>query len=159
MLFFLVWFFKLVFLEIDNINLERHIKQKLSKIISIKNLNNNEIYKVKEKINNTKHDIGVYELDDAVALLYELLKNVSVIMPNNISKISYEHKKLTVFLDDTFSAGQFYSYKNIFLINGINISLDDYQSYQKTNKIDKTDNEQNILNIKWVINIEQSNQL
>ncbi len=160
---FIIWFIKVIFLEIDNVKLENKITSKLNKIVKIDNIKDNQINKIKEKITLTKHNASIYEINDAIALMYEFLNNISIITTNNILQIIYESKKMVIILDGSLNTDQFFSYQNIFLITGLSIELQNYKDYVSQNKNnndnDSDINQNNIINAQWVIKIEELNKL
>lgn len=158
---FIFWFIKVCFLGINNIRLENEIKNKLSKIIITNDITDNQINKVKEKITLLKHNISIYQNNDAIPLIYEFLNNISIVTPNNILQINYEYKKMIIILDGRFNTDQFFSYQNIFSVIGLNIELQNYKDYVNQNKNNDSDiNKINdIVNAQWVIKIEELKKL
>jgi hypothetical protein len=142
---------------------EADIRTNLSKIYPIDKINSQAINEIYRKINSTKHSKGLYEPQDVIPLFNEFLDTVSNVGTNSIVQLNYQNEVLEVFLNSSFDAAQFNSYKNILLSHGINARLVEYKDYksdskansQSENNPDANSMQSRQINAKWVIVLER----
>lgn len=89
------------------------------------------------KIVEDSHNRGLYADYDAITMMRKFFEIVSDITQNNITQIKYTHNQLQIFVEQSFNPSQFTSYNNIFAINHLNATLEDYKTYAAKNKKNK----------------------
>ena len=155
------WVLDIIMLEIDGYRLQSQIKDNLKGVVATTQINRGILQTASDKINNLRHQRGIYDDKDAVVLLTKLLQIISTIGPNDIKQVDYNNGEMQVVLGSGFDPSQFTSYQNVLETRQVIATIEDYKVYAK--KIKKNSEEANnnlnaqtqaIVDGAWVITLK-----
>ena len=153
---FLFWLVNIVVMYGKQVSLSYNINTQLKGIVPVIGTNNSTILAAISKLNDIKHEKGLYNDQDMVALFSIFLK---VISNSNgmISGVTYADGKLDVLLNSQFDSSVFASNKAIFATKGIHASISDYKTYKDANSNKSKDNNSTSMSnddVAWVVSLQ-----
>ncbi len=141
----LLWFIDIVTIKIDSYRLTNQIMNDIKGVATPAEINKTGLDMVAQKIAGMYHQRGLYSSRyDAIPLLRKFLDVVSVITPNDIKQIDFDHKELQIILGSHFDSGQFTSYKNILETKRVTVTIQDYKNYLKQKKAHSSENKNDL---------------
>ena len=152
------WLSDVTTLYLNNIKVKHSIEKQLSAIVGEDEITGNDIIqKAVNKINNLKHQRGLYTEDDAVSLLIRFLDDALLVHENIIKEINYDHQQINIVLGSKFDNKAFKSLQNILETKRVEASIQDYTTYTKNlSAPDKLDsgNHVSLDDPQWVVTLK-----
>ncbi len=166
-IFFLTifWTMDVLIIEYKTHLLNSSIKKSLTTISPTDNITTNSVQATQNKINQIKHQKGVYTNNDLIPLLNTFLNTASSVGSDSIVQIVYSEGNMDIFLNGMFNHSQFESYQNILLSQNIKATITEYKLYKqnKTNNSTNnnnpnaiTDQQSQEIDAQWVVTLKSN---
>ena len=152
---FIFWLINVLVMYGKQISLSHTISTQLNGVVPVNNIKNGVIDAANSKLDDLRHQKGLYNNQDMVAL-FSMFLNVVSDSNGMINGINYSSGKLDVLLNDQFDQKSFASNKAIFATKGIYAIISDYKTYKEANaKNNDSSSSMSNDDAVWVISLQQ----